>query len=180
MTKLTQVEFCWWQKLTINQKNSACDKIARPYFHFSLTSQIDVIIESVFIQVDNWVSGYQIQAKVYHKAPTKYKGQRVPVYTSSKIWRLTQKNICFMFYGVVNFLPLPLGFMFFVQCIPYSKIYVVSMLWITHTPKSTIHIMHMNSNLLDFPVVNQKRELCTSIPCWIVRFRQTMDGWMVM
>ncbi len=32
----------------LTKKNSACDKIARPYFHFSLTSQIDVIIESVF------------------------------------------------------------------------------------------------------------------------------------
>ncbi len=34
-------------------KNSACDKIARPYFYFSLTSQFDVITISVFIQVDN-------------------------------------------------------------------------------------------------------------------------------
>jgi hypothetical protein len=33
----------------INQQNSACDKIARPYFHFSLTSQVDVIIISVLI-----------------------------------------------------------------------------------------------------------------------------------
>ena len=32
-------------------------KIARPYFHFLSLSQIDVIIESVFIQVDNRVSG---------------------------------------------------------------------------------------------------------------------------
>jgi hypothetical protein len=26
------------------QQNPTCDKIARPYFHFSLTSQFDVII----------------------------------------------------------------------------------------------------------------------------------------
>ncbi len=39
----------------INQKNSACDKIARPYFHFSLTRlgirRINVLSGHVFLRL---------------------------------------------------------------------------------------------------------------------------------
>jgi hypothetical protein len=43
--------------MTNYKKEFRGDKIARPYSHFSLTSQFDVITISVFIQVDSWVSG---------------------------------------------------------------------------------------------------------------------------
>ncbi len=42
-------------------KNSACDKIARPYFHFSLTSQFDVIIVSVLSHADIRVPAAALQ-----------------------------------------------------------------------------------------------------------------------
>jgi hypothetical protein len=41
----------------LTKKNSAFDKIARPYFHFSLISQFDVITISALSHADIQVSG---------------------------------------------------------------------------------------------------------------------------
>ncbi len=60
-----------------------CDKIASTYFHFSLTSQFDVIIISVLITL---ISEFRLLGYSRYRPKSKVqntnKGQRVSVYTS--------------------------------------------------------------------------------------------------